>query len=430
MLEQLALPVAQSGPVIPTFQRGSSCVRENRQFCWDWFSSHWSSTFQPRLIEHIELTADRGRASGSSSRSSPRSSPTAGTGPSIRRRRSSRCVYTIPSLAFFQLMVPFTGLTRLSAEIALVSYTLLILFRNILTGLREVPPDALEAAQAMGLTRRQTLLRVELPLAMPAIMAGIRIATVTIISLATVAAFIGVGGLGEPIFNAHPDRLQDAVHRRRGAGRAAGAGHRCGCSSLVQRLLTPWARAKVRLSMHSIIDAFQFIGDNLHFMLTKTLEHLALSGAAIAVSLVIAIPLGVTLGHLHRGSFLAINASNIGRALPSLAIISIGIGILGIGFINVMVAMVVLAVPPMLTNAYVAVDGVDPDAVEAARAVGMSPSQVLWKVEIPLAHAADVRRHPDRRGVRRRDRYARRDRRGRRPRRRHRQPGELRDRRA
>ena len=137
--------------------------------------------------------------------------------------------------------------------------------------------------------------------------------------------------------------------------------------------------------MHSIIDAFQFIGDNLHFMLTKTLEHLALSGAAIAVSLVIAIPLGVTLGHLHKGSFLAINASNIGRALPSLAIISIGIGILGIGFINVMVAMVVLAVPPMLTNAYVAVDGVDPDAVEAARAVGMSPRQVLWKVEIPLA---------------------------------------------
>jgi osmoprotectant transport system permease protein len=136
--------------------------------------------------------------------------------------------------------------------------------------------------------------------------------------------------------------------------------------------------------MQSIIDAFKFIGDNLHFLLTKTLEHLALSGAAIAVSLVIAIPLGVTLGHLHKGSFLAINASNIGRALPSLAIISIGIGILGIGFINVMVAMVVLAVPPMLTNAYVAVDGVDRDAVEAARAVGMSPRQVLWKVEMPL----------------------------------------------
>jgi len=139
--------------------------------------------------------------------------------------------------------------------------------------------------------------------------------------------------------------------------------------------------------MKSIIDAFQFIGDNLHLMLTKTLEHLALSGAAIGVAIVIAIPLGVTLGHLHKGSFIAINVSNVGRALPSLAIISLGLAFLGIGFINVMVAMVILAVPPMLTNAYVAVDGVDPDAVEAARAVGMSPTQVLWRVEIPLATA-------------------------------------------
>jgi osmoprotectant transport system permease protein len=137
--------------------------------------------------------------------------------------------------------------------------------------------------------------------------------------------------------------------------------------------------------VQSIIDAFKFLGDNLSFMLTKTAEHLELSFAAIGVALLIAIPLGVTLGHLHRWSFLAINVSNIGRALPSLAIISIGLGILGIGFINVMVAMVVLAVPPMLTNAYVAIDRVDPDAVEAARASGMTPRQILWQVEIPLA---------------------------------------------
>jgi osmoprotectant transport system permease protein len=137
--------------------------------------------------------------------------------------------------------------------------------------------------------------------------------------------------------------------------------------------------------MRSIYDALRFIADNQHFMLTKTIEHLELSGAAIGLALLIAIPLGVVLGHLHRGSFLAINVSNIGRALPSLAIISIGLGILGIGFVNVMVAMVVLAVPPILTNAYVAVDSVDADAVEAARASGMSPGQVLRRVEIPLA---------------------------------------------
>ena len=137
--------------------------------------------------------------------------------------------------------------------------------------------------------------------------------------------------------------------------------------------------------MNDFLDAFQFMGDNLSLLLDKTWDHILLSAAAIGVSLVIAIPLGAWLGHLHRGSFVAINASNVGRALPSLAVIAILIGLVGLGFLNVLVALVVLAVPPMLTNAYVAVDGVDPDAVEAARAAGMSPGQVLWKVEMPLA---------------------------------------------
>jgi osmoprotectant transport system permease protein len=111
-------------------------------------------------------------------------------------------LYTIPSLAFFEIMVQITGINRFTAEIALVSYTLLILFRNTLTGLQGVPKAAIEAANAMGLTARQRLMRVELPLALPAMMAGLRIATVTTISLTTVAAYIGAGGLGEPIFNA------------------------------------------------------------------------------------------------------------------------------------------------------------------------------------------------------------------------------------
>ena len=137
--------------------------------------------------------------------------------------------------------------------------------------------------------------------------------------------------------------------------------------------------------MKDFRDAITFIGDNTHFMLTKTLEQLQLSGAAIGISLLIAIPLGVWLGHIHRGSFLAINVSNIGRALPSLAVIAIGIGVLGLGYANVLVALIVLAVPPMLTNAYVAIDGVDRDAVEAARGMGMSELQVLLRVELPLA---------------------------------------------
>ena len=91
------------------------------------------------------------------------------------------------------------------------------------------------------------------------------------------------------------------------------------------------------------------------------------------------------LGHLHRGSFVAVNVANIGRALPTLVVIAVGFIFLGIGFTNVMVALVVLAVPPILTNAYVAVDQVDPDAVEAARGMGMTPWQVIRRVELPLA---------------------------------------------
>lgn len=132
-------------------------------------------------------------------------------------------------------------------------------------------------------------------------------------------------------------------------------------------------------------DALRFVRDNHALLGEKTAEHLVLSGAAIGVALVLAIPLGVVLGHLHRGSFLAINVGNVGRALPSLAVIAIGVALLGIGFGNVLVALVVLAVPPMLTNAYVAVDEADAEAVEAARGMGMSPLQVLARVELPLA---------------------------------------------
>jgi osmoprotectant transport system permease protein len=135
----------------------------------------------------------------------------------------------------------------------------------------------------------------------------------------------------------------------------------------------------------TFVDAIEFLGDNTGLIWDKTVEHLLLSGASIGVAMVLAIPLGVWLGHLHRGSFIAINVSNVGRALPSLAVISIGLGLLGVGFLNVMVALVILAAPVMLTNAYVAVDQVDKDAVQAARAMGMRPRQVLLGVEMPLA---------------------------------------------
>jgi osmoprotectant transport system permease protein len=110
-------------------------------------------------------------------------------------------LYTIPSIALLALLVPWTGLTRTTAEIALVSYTLLILIRNIVAGLAGVPPDVREAAEGMGYTPIRQFARVELPLALPVIIAGIRIAVVTTIGLVTVTAVIGQGGLGQLILD-------------------------------------------------------------------------------------------------------------------------------------------------------------------------------------------------------------------------------------
>jgi osmoprotectant transport system permease protein len=132
-------------------------------------------------------------------------------------------------------------------------------------------------------------------------------------------------------------------------------------------------------------DAVRFVVDERGLILEKTGEHLELSGAAMAVALLAGLPLGIVLGHLHRGSFLAVNVANIGRALPSLAVIAAGISFLGIGFANVTLALVILGIPPILTNAYVAIDGVDPDAVEAARGMGMTSRQIVRRVELPLA---------------------------------------------
>jgi osmoprotectant transport system permease protein len=138
-------------------------------------------------------------------------------------------------------------------------------------------------------------------------------------------------------------------------------------------------------NLHTFVDAFRFIGDNPGLLATKALEQLELSGAALGLALLVALPLGVLLGHLHRGSSLAIGASIVGRALPSLVLIASFLTILGIGFVNNMVALAVLATGPILTNAFDGVDGVDRDVVESARGMGMTELQILQKVELPLA---------------------------------------------
>lgn len=156
-------------------------------------------------------------------------------------------MYAIPSLALFALLTPITGVgTVLTAEIALVSYTLLILTRNMVEGLRGVPGDVLEAAAGMGYTSLQRLLRVELPLALPVVIAGLRIATVSTVALVTVTALTGLGGLGYLIINLGVQRGSF------GATPALTGLVLCVVLAIVadllllglQRALTPWARRR------------------------------------------------------------------------------------------------------------------------------------------------------------------------------------------
>ncbi len=110
-------------------------------------------------------------------------------------------IYTIPSLALFAVLIPIVGLGRVPAIIGLVGYSLLALIRNIVTGIQGVPREVVDAALGMGLTRRQILFRIELPLALPVIVAGVRVVTVSVIGIGTVAAYINAGGLGALIFS-------------------------------------------------------------------------------------------------------------------------------------------------------------------------------------------------------------------------------------
>lgn len=171
----------------------------------------------------------------------------------IRRRRRLRgpvigvsgVLYAIPSLAFFMLLIPITGIQNMvTALVPLVSYTILILVRNILAGFDTVPDDVLEAAEGMGLSPSQRLWRVEVPIAAPVIIAGLRIATVTTIGLVTVTAFIGIQSLGSLIVNVGLANffLTATLVGSLGAVLLAVAAD-LGFVAL-QRFVTPWARQR------------------------------------------------------------------------------------------------------------------------------------------------------------------------------------------
>jgi osmoprotectant transport system permease protein len=149
-------------------------------------------------------------------------------------------------------------------------------------------------------------------------------------------------------------------------------------------------------TLHSFSDAVDFIFHQResvsggvqvggHELIGLAGTHFLLSGVAVLIACVVALPIGLWLGHIGKGEFLAISVSNVGRAVPTLALLSFFVAYFGLGFGNVLIALTLLAIPPVLTNAYVGTQQVDRDTVDAARGVGLSEPQIARRVELPLA---------------------------------------------
>jgi osmoprotectant transport system permease protein len=216
----------------------ASCVADNG-FCPSWIADNFDRYLDP-LFQHIYLTIVSVAIGFAIS---------FGLALLAHRRRwlvspitqFTGILYTLPSLAVFFLLLPITGRGNTTAIIALVAYTLLIIFRNVMTGLDGVPDEARDAGRGMGLTQRQLLWRVEVPLAVPEIMAGLRIAVSTTVGLATLAFFAGAGGLGEQIFADITFKSNVVTAGGLAVLLAAGLD---GLILLTQRAVTPWTRAR------------------------------------------------------------------------------------------------------------------------------------------------------------------------------------------
>lgn len=223
---------------------GSLCQANNSNFfCWDWAKDN-IDRYEPFFIQHVELVVI-----------SVLIGFVVAIGLALLAHRWHRLrlpfllgtgvLYTIPSVAFFFLLLPLTGRGRDTAIIALSVYTLQIIYRNTMLGLDNVPRAAIDAARGMGMTYRQVLRKVELPLALPEIVAGLIIATVSTVAIATLAALAGGGGLGEVIVGTEPLGIDFKTNLIIAGGLTVGLAIAFGLAlMLAQRLLTPWRRVK------------------------------------------------------------------------------------------------------------------------------------------------------------------------------------------
>jgi osmoprotectant transport system permease protein len=312
---------------------------------------------------------------------------------------TSSIIFTIPSLALFvvlPLIIPTRILDEANVIVALTLYTTALLVRAVPEALDAVPGQVRDAATAVGYRPLTRMLKVDLPLSIPVLVASLRVIAVTNISMVSVGSVIGIGGLGTWFTEGYQaDKSNQIV-----AGIIAIFVLAVVVDTVIMaagRLATPWMSARAKTNRWMSGRAMNFLQQALSYIFTaanwggsaglmaRTLEHLQYTAVAVAFSAVIAIPVGMVVGHTGRGTFLVVTGVNALRALPTLGVLLLGVLLWGLGLLPPTVALMLLGVPPLLAGTYAGIANVDPTVVDAARAMGMNQTRVLLRVELPNA---------------------------------------------
>ena len=335
-------------------------------------------------------------------------------------------IFTIPSLALFvvlPLIIPTRILDEANVIVALTLYTVALLVRAVPEALDAVSPAVLDAATAVGYKPLTRMLKVELPLAIPVLIASLRVVAVTNISMVSVGSVIGIGGLGTWFTEGYQANKSDQIV----AGIIAIFVLAIVIDTLIMlagKALTPWTRAarpSRRQGGDRMSGRMNFLQQALSFIFTaanwggpagltaRILEHLQYTVVAVVFSALIAIPLGMLIGHTGRGTFLVVTGVNALRALPTLGVLLLGVLLWGLGLMPPTVALMLLGIPPLLAGTYSGIANVDPrgrrgqvdghDGV-AGPAAGRDAQRAAADPRRAAHRDAADRRDRDRRGLR------------------------------
>ena len=374
---------------------------------WEYFIDEWDQ-IQRALIEHLELTVYAvilglvvsAGLSAIALRYRWTAAPINGF---------TAFLYTIPSVALFGILVPYFGLSRLTAVLPLAAYTLLILVTNIVAGFNSVSPEVREAADGMGMTPARRVLHVELPLAMPYIVDGSPHRR-------------GLDGGARDGRCHHRSRWSRASHSRRAASNLLDADdHRC-CPVDPARFGARWADPWCRQVAHSVgparkectvtvlaqapvprdIGVFEWLLDpdswtGADGILVSLADTVILCAVVVVVAIITMVPLASWLAHTRRGEVSVSWMVTLSRAIPTFAVAGLLVPISlrsGWGFEPwpIFIALLLLALPPIFLNTYTAIQQVDPGVVDAARAMGYSETNVLVPCGAGARHVGDPRR--------------------------------------